>query len=539
MIPATLLPIIAAMLAWFAYAEHGQAIEQEYRFLEAHARIAEGQMAGLLRNIEQLLTRVAEERPALAATDFAAYERQLAERMRQFPELKVLAVTDAAGRIGITVNPRLKGFDASGREYFRVHRGRASPGGMFISRPFMTPFGETNAAFSVPIYGKHGRFLGVVAAGVHPAHFAAVLTQIKPAGDSMAAVFNNHGDLLYRLPDPEKHAGASVAAGSPFQAFMRSGQRMSRSIGIATIDGVERIYVHTKIGNTTLGLAVARPLGDVLAAWRRNLALRAVAFGIAAAATLCLAGIAHGRQREIEAGKAAAEDIRRQEEQSRCLLAAQEEERRRLAIELHDRTSPNLSALRLNLESLTAALAADATSKVAALQEDMEALLTDTIASIRDVSVDVRPPLLDYAGLWPALAGYVCQLERRTGIRMHAASTGLSARLAPEIEAHVFRIAQEALTNCIKHARARTVYVSLAQSEDVVELAICDDGIGFDPDVQERDVVASAGYGLTAMRRRAQFIGGRLSIGTGREPEHGTCIRVSIPWSVSEQIAAT
>lgn len=640
-IPAAVLPIIAAMLVWFAYDEYEQTLEQEYRFLEAHARIAEGRMAGLLRNIEQLLTRVAEERPAIPAAKLDAYEASLAERMRQFPELKVLVVTDAAGRIRITVNPPLKGFDASGREYYTAHRDQATRNGMFISRPFKTPLGETNAGFSVPIHGPNKQFLGVVAAGIQPAHFAAVLEQIKPAGDSVAAVFNTQGDILYRLPDPGKYAGASVARGAPFLAFMRAGKPMNRSVGVASVDGVERIYVHRAIGNTTLGLAVARPIADVLAAWRRNLILRALMFALAAAVTLGLAGIAHRRQRETQAGKAFAEQLidtasvmligldsqgrvtifnaaaerasgyrrdevlgrdwfalvvprerypqvwevfrayratgaiprsfenpivtktgeerliawqnseirqdaaaaatisfgiditeqkqleetRRNEEVSRRLVVLQEEERRRLAVELHDRTSPNLSALRLNFDSLAAALAPQASGELAALQEDTAALLADTIASIRDVSVDFRPPLLDYAGLWPALDGYARQLGRRTGIQVRAANSGMTSRLPPDVETNLFRIAQEALTNCVKHSRAQTVYVALAQRGNAVELAICDDGIGFDP-AARLEADDAAGYGLTAMRKRAEFIGAKLSLENC--PDTGMCVRVAI-----------
>lgn len=640
-IPAVILPLVAATLAWFAYDEREQTLEQEYRFLEAHARIAEGRMAGLLRNIEQLLTRVAEERPSVPAGKLAAYEAALAERMAHFPELRVLIVTDAEGRIRLAANPELKGFDASAREYFTAHRARAARHEMFTSRPFKTSHGDINAGFSMPILGPNGEFLGVAVAGITLAHFAEVLTEIKPAGRSVAAVVNTQGDILYRLPDPEKYAGASIARSAPFQAFMHSDKPMSRTIGKATIDGVERIYVHRKIANSNLGIAVARPLDDVLADWRGHLAMRALVFAAAAALTIGLAAIAHRRHREMLAGKAFAEqlietasimlvgldtqgrvtifneaaervtgyrrdevlghdwfvlavprerypqvweafstclatgkiprsfenpiltkageerliawqnsevrqdgalaatisfglditeqrkieEIRRNEEVSRRLVALQEEERRRLAIELHDRTSPNLSALRLNLNSLTAALSEEAADKLAALQEDTAALLADTIESIRDVSTDFRPPLLDYAGLGSALEGYARHLGRRTGIQVRVANMGATSRLSPDLETNLFRIAQEALINCAKHSRAKSVNVTLAQGGDAVELAVCDDGIGFDPAAVVPAGYAS-GYGLTAMRKRAEFIGANFRLEKGLDG--GMCIRVSV-----------
>lgn len=640
-IPAVILPMVAAILSWFAYDERRQTLEQEFRFLEAHASIAEGHLAGLLRNIEQLLTQVAQERPAVSADRTAAYEAALAARMARFPELKVLAVTDADGRIGISVVPQLKGFDASGREYFKAQRDPATRGGMLISRPFKTPLGETNAGFSVPILAPDGSFLGVAAAGIHPAYFAEVLTEIKPPGRSMAGLFNRHGDVLYRLPDPEKYVGAKVANGGPFQAFLRADKRMNRSIGKAAVDGVERIYVHRQIGNSTLGLAVARPLDDVLADWRRNLVLRALIFAVVAVTTLSLAGILNLRNREILDRKAFAEqlidtanvmlvgldnqgrvtifneaaeqvtgyrreevlgcdwfllavprnrypqvwemfstcqpagkiprtfenpiltkageerliswrnsevrehgvavatisfglditeqkqieEIRRNEEVSRRLMAMQEDERRRLAIELHDRTSPNLSALQMNLGSLTAALSAEAADRLAALQEDTEALLTDTIQSIRDVSADFRPPLLDYAGLGSALEGYARHLGRRTGIEMRVATTTGDSRLSPDLETNLFRIAQEAMINCAKHSQAQSVRVTLAQAGDAIDLAVCDNGIGFDPAAAARSGHA-AGYGLAAMRKRAEFIGARFTL--ENRLDGGMCVRVSV-----------
>lgn len=641
-IPAIVLLIVGATLAWFAYDEYEQTLEQEYRFLEAHARIADGQLSGLLRNIKQLLNRIAEERPTLPAAKLGAYEATLVERKLDMPEIRTLAVVNAGGRVEITANPSLVGFDSSMRDYYTAHLGRTLEPNFHITRPFKSSFGDYSVTFSVAIRDRQQRFLGVAVAGVNYRFFDSVMMPIKPeGGSSVVAISNQQGDIVYRLPEPEKYVGASVAGGASFQEYLRAGRRMTRSIGVASLDGVKRMYVHRAIGNTTLNISMARPLDEVLAPWRRNLAVRALIFAFAAAVTLTLAGIAHRRQREVLAGKAftdqlidtanvmligldtrgevvifneAAEQIsgycraemlgrnwfetavprerypqvwevlrkfqetgvmprtfespiltksgeeriiawqnselrrdgatavtiscgiditgrqqmeaiRRNEEVSRRLVSIQEEERRRLAAELHDRTSPNLSAIGININNLADALPPQASGESAHLLEDTSALLDDTIASIRSISFDFRPPVLDYAGLWPALEGYAQQFSRRTGIAVHAEKDDFDSRLAPDIETNLFRIAQEALTNCAKHSEAKTIRIGYARTDDTVELAIADDGVGFDPVAQLR-AGNVLGHGLSTMRRRAEFIGGNFSLETC--PGKGTRIAVTI-----------
>jgi signal transduction histidine kinase len=227
----------------------------------------------------------------------------------------------------------------------------------------------------------------------------------------------------------------------------------------------------------------------------------------------------------LEKQALAVEEARRAEEVSRHLLALQEEERRRLSSELHDRTSPNLSALAINLGLLADMLPHQPGDEAAALIEDTYALLKDTISSIGAISADFRPPVLDYAGFWPALDGYAQQMARRTGIAVHAERKGSDTRLLPEIETSLFRIAQQALANCARHSLAQTVYIGYTKNPDSVELAIADDGVGFDADGMTGDEAGARG--LAAMRERAEFIGGRFTLET--HPGRGTRIAVAIP----------
>jgi PAS domain S-box-containing protein len=210
---------------------------------------------------------------------------------------------------------------------------------------------------------------------------------------------------------------------------------------------------------------------------------------------------------------------------SHRLVATQEEERRRLSAALHDRTSPNLAALGIMLRTLAREPRADAQDG-AALIEDARALLDDTTASIREICGELRPPLLDYAGLLPALQGYAENFTRRTGIRVQVNSLCGARRLPSEIESNLFRIAQEAMTNCAKHAQANKIDIMLSDDGETIGLAVADDGIGFD-----RDSLGSEGQrpglGLLTLQERVEFVGGTYEISS--RPGSGTRIAVSMP----------
>jgi len=211
----------------------------------------------------------------------------------------------------------------------------------------------------------------------------------------------------------------------------------------------------------------------------------------------------------------------RQAEMSQRLVAVQEEERRRLSMELHDHTSGNLAALDLLLRTLarqfpTSLLPA---SDGAATIADIQALLRATAAEIHAVCGDLRPPLLDFAGVVPALDSYARSFTERYGIAVHLEVAGRPKRLPPEIETTLFRIAQEALTNCAKHAGASAASVRLNCSGERTVLEIADDGVGFAP-----GQVSKLRLGLRVMRERAEFAGGAFAVDA--QPGKGTRIRV-------------
>lgn len=215
----------------------------------------------------------------------------------------------------------------------------------------------------------------------------------------------------------------------------------------------------------------------------------------------------------------------RMEELSRHLVVVQESARRRLSGELHDRTSPNLAAIGVNLDIISATMLEGQSPMLAERIADVRALIEDTTASIRETCFDLRPPVLDYAGLAAALESYVKQFQRRTGIAVRVACAHPAARLAPALESMLFRIVQEALTNCAKHSHAKSIMVSLNPARQPVVLTVSDDGVGFDPGLLGK-TTHTGGLGILTMREMTEFSGGKFTLQS--TPGKGTRIEVEI-----------
>lgn len=221
----------------------------------------------------------------------------------------------------------------------------------------------------------------------------------------------------------------------------------------------------------------------------------------------------------------AASDAARHANLSRRLVAVQESERRALARDLHDRANPNLAAVKLILSSLEGALPAGVRDAVKPMLLDVQGLVDDTAAGIREICANLRPSLLDYTGLVSALESYAEMFSRRTGVPARLTVAPDWDRLDQDSECMMFRIAQEALTNCAKHACARKVEIELERSGRRRVLVIRDDGFGFDGAALGRSGNVP-GHGLLSMRERAEFAGAKFSLVS--HPLQGTEVRVEL-----------
>ena len=205
------------------------------------------------------------------------------------------------------------------------------------------------------------------------------------------------------------------------------------------------------------------------------------------------------------------------------LLSAQEDQRHRLARNLHDDIGQQVTALRLRLEQLVAN--ADA-APIKPRLEQVQAALRLLDESLHVISSGLRPSALDL-GIAPAVRQLVHDWASSSSVITALRCDDFDAGwLAPDVEAHVFRILQEALTNVAKHARAHHVTVVLERLSQGAHLLVEDDGHGFDV---EQARTARAGLGLVGMRERVELLGGRLDIRS--DDQHGTVLDVTVPLS--------
>jgi two-component system sensor histidine kinase UhpB len=210
---------------------------------------------------------------------------------------------------------------------------------------------------------------------------------------------------------------------------------------------------------------------------------------------------------------------------SRRLVNLQESERKDLAREMHDRLGPNLTSLGINLSMLEAALPSNAADEMRARLADSQTLIESTADAVRDILAELRPQMLDEHGLVAALIWYVRRVSSRTSVSVAVNGQDLTERPAPEIEIALFRIAQEALNNVIKHAQASSVEIAVERSGSGYAMSVKDDGVGFDA-AEDREG-SHTGFGMVTMRERAQAVGGSFEVQTF--PGGGTKLTVRVP----------
>jgi PAS domain S-box-containing protein len=209
---------------------------------------------------------------------------------------------------------------------------------------------------------------------------------------------------------------------------------------------------------------------------------------------------------------------------SRRMLDVQENERRAIARELHDDIGQDLTAVKINLQAVQR-LAETALPYV----EESVAIVERALQQVRNLSLELRPSMLDDLGLVPALRWYIGRTAQRAGFQAEFSSHLGDARLPPEIETTCFRITQAALTNTVKHARADRVLIRLGIREGEVYLTIRDNGIGFDVDAARRRAIEGGSLGILSMEERVLLAGGRIEIESA--PGHGAEVRVSFPYT--------
>ncbi len=242
------------------------------------------------------------------------------------------------------------------------------------------------------------------------------------------------------------------------------------------------------------------------------------------------------RQKTLEEAQQSARDelarrIALRQEMLRHTVATQEEERRRIARELHDEIGQTLTGLSLGLQSLLQLADTNPTNLSNSIR-DLHSLTVDAVSDLSHLVTDLRPSQLDHLGLTAALRSLAQDYDKRFGIKLNLAFEGQRRRLTPDVELAVFRIAQESLTNVVRHAGVDSAQVQLDFGAENVELCIADQGAGFMyPKIQDD---GRQHWGLLGMTERVTQLGGTLTIDT--TPGHGTRVTARFPLNGKEGI---
>jgi signal transduction histidine kinase/ligand-binding sensor domain-containing protein len=206
------------------------------------------------------------------------------------------------------------------------------------------------------------------------------------------------------------------------------------------------------------------------------------------------------------------------------LASAEEKERTRLSRELHDEFGQTLTAAKINLQMLRST----ATDPAVAQRLDEAVLMMDRmIGQGRDIARGLRPPLLDDAGLLPALENHLKGLGPIADVRIELDAAPPIPELSPEVRTVAFRAIQEAVSNALRHARATTIRVELRGEPDALFVVIADDGVGFDTEAVARRIRRGEHLGLLGMAERARSVGGTIEFDS--RPDAGSRVRIRIP----------
>jgi len=330
------------------------------------------------------------------------------------------------------------------------------------------------------------------------AGICCVLTRVETRGDFAAAIEQGGIDLIlsdYSLPAFDGLSALDIAhARSPDVPF----------ILVSGTLGEERAIDSLKRGATdyVLKQRLSRLVPAILRAMREVKE--------------------RGKRRRAEAKRK--DYSRKLQVLSRRLVAAQETERRNIARELHDEIGQALTVMQLNLQAVL--LSPGTAAQSPRLRETL-AVVEHLLQQVHDLALNLRPSMLDDLGLEPALVWLTNRQAALAGLKGEVHADALPHRLDTVIETECFRVAQEALTNVVRHARAKTVTVELRADKRQLHLRVRDDGIGFNVPAVREKAVRGASVGLLSMEERAVLAGGGLDFKSSPNP--GTEVHAWFP----------
>jgi two-component system sensor histidine kinase UhpB len=219
---------------------------------------------------------------------------------------------------------------------------------------------------------------------------------------------------------------------------------------------------------------------------------------------------------------------RRLQDLARHLETAREEERKHIARDLHDETSQVITSLNAQLEAAIGMMPAGGGKKTAAKLRQAQALSTDILDQIHRLIYELHPPVLDDLGLIASVNWLIDNSLKPAGIKVTFETGGKAARLPRQLEATVFRVIQEAISNIVKHSKAGDADLRLHFWRDSLTVDITDNGTGFDVQEVKNQKDGFRGFGLMGMEERVQLVDGTFDIQAS--PDSGTKIQITIPF---------
>ena len=303
-------------------------------------------------------------------------------------------------------------------------------------------------------------------------------------------------------------------------AFMQNSLLPRRMVIVRLADQISRInQKQLEAGN--------RQVASLFANFRRSLivlVLVTLACGLVLAGgsvyrILRLERLSAAQFEEVVRTRAALRDL------SARLVEVQETERRALSRELHDEVGQSLSALLLAIDNVAASLPPDGNPESRMQLHEIRRLAERTVTVVRDMSLLLRPSMLDDLGLVPALQWQAREVSRNNNVRIDVEANLSSESLPDEHKTCIYRIVQEALRNVTRHARAKAVNIRLTHPGGTLRLTIQDDGQGFVPEIEK-------GMGLLGMEERVSRLRGAFEVVS--QPGKGTMINVELPLAAGQ-----
>ena len=309
----------------------------------------------------------------------------------------------------------------------------------------------------------------------------------------------SHQDILGRSLSDLYHPDSAKAAEAAFQALRAKGQVRDAAVQLKLADGTA---LDVSLNASVVQDETGRTWGRLI--WRDITERRRAQVAL------------HQKQRELERSQQELQAL------AARLLTALEDERRRISRELHDDVNQRLALLTFEIDTLERDLPRSRSATVARLRALREQVVTLS-DDVHSLAYQFHPAILDDLGLTAALESLTDDFTRREGIEIDVTQS-LREQIAPEVAYCFYRVAQEALRNVARHARAGRVTLRLEQIDDGISLVISDSGVGFEPEVTDK---RRRGLGVVGMEERVRLVNGRFSV-TSRIGE-GTRVQAWVP----------